>query len=395
MKVEDHEAAAIIYEADGRLRFGEDDIVPLKGAADSHIYYRDNERNGRVSRTWKELAEHLGLKLKPLTIAIGVGIDGTQQTVWAQAVPANGMDAPATIVTQATGTGVSERGAFNNVMFKGLDGWFVCWDGPCGVTDADPSNPNAARQLASEKREVGRDDTRIGSLYFVPGTETEVEGFHPSSSRSRSYVVDSPTDGTYMIDTMFARYGYWLADSNPDAPGDQLVLNRYAVTAGNTVDLAWNVNTEDGATTLTDLKAMYEGPAVGMSVFKGIRADESFGPVRSGSFEAYVELTATFGPTPMLGGTIDNFEGKAVNTDWLVTLSDVAVTAGQPADGMGVSGAEGSGPAGVGHPGGVGQNGIWTAQAYGPAAGRPVGIIGTFDAHFMDGHAAGVYATRK
>ena len=42
-----------------------------------------------------------------------------------------------------------------------------------------------------------------------------------------------------------------------------------------------------------------------------------------------------------------------------------------------------------------GQNGVWTAQGYGPNGGRPEGFFGGFNAHFSDGHAAGAYATRK
>ena len=42
-----------------------------------------------------------------------------------------------------------------------------------------------------------------------------------------------------------------------------------------------------------------------------------------------------------------------------------------------------------------GQDGDWTSDAYGAGTDRPVGIFGSFNAHFSDGHAAGAYATRK
>ena len=35
------------------------------------------------------------------------------------------------------------------------------------------------------------------------------------------------------------------------------------------------------------------------------------------------------------------------------------------------------------------------SSAYGAADVRPAGIFGGFEAHFTDGHASGVYATRK
>ena len=43
----------------------------------------------------------------------------------------------------------------------------------------------------------------------------------------------------------------------------------------------------------------------------------------------------------------------------------------------------------------TGQAGAWTARAYGETDQRPAGILGGFNAHFTDGHAAGAYATRK
>ena len=89
----------------------------------------------------------------------------------------------------------------------------------------------------------------------------------------------------------------------------------------------------------------------------------------------------------MLSGKIEGFTGgDHVNTGWVVTLSSDDFSSGTIASGT----AKGSGP------GGAGADGAWSANAYGGSAtARPTGIYGGFNAHFVDGHAAGVYATRK
>ena len=95
---------------------------------------------------------------------------------------------------------------FTGATWNGLNGSFVCWGGPCGVTTVDGDST-----LASAMGTVGTTE-RTGHWYFIPHatpTETQVGGFHPSTSRSRFYVATG--DDTYAIDTMFARFGYWLA----------------------------------------------------------------------------------------------------------------------------------------------------------------------------------------
>ena len=93
-------------------------------------------------------------------------------------------------------------------------------------------------------------------------------------------------------------------------------------------------------------------------------------------------MNATFGDAPTLGGTIDEFGGgPATDPKWSVELlargSPVPLTRRDA--GTTVTN---------------GQDGEWTAQAFGDPARRPTGIFGGFNAHFSDGHAAGAYATR-
>ena len=106
----------------------------------------------------------------------------------------------------------------------------------------------------------------------------------------------------------------------------------------------------------------------------------------SGAFTADVTMTAKFHATaPMVGGTIDNFQGNAVGSGWSVKLRDTPVTD--------------DGTITPGETIATGQDGVWTGTAYGAdgadAAVRPTGIYGGFNAHFTDGRAAGAYATRK
>ena len=67
--------------------------------------------------------------------------------------------------------------------------------------------------------------------------------------------------------------------------------------------------------TRADVTASYTGKAAGISV-----RDKT-----SGHFTADVDLTATFGESPMLGGTISGFDGKAANPEWNVMLDDTAL----------------------------------------------------------------------
>jgi hypothetical protein len=207
--------------------------------------------------------------------------------------------------------------------------------------------------------------TLTGSWYFTP---TDAE---------KKYVENADSTG-YEEDFLYARYGYWLADTDID---DDTEIETYATRGAgsdtNIGGLALNI-TDD----LTDTSANYEGETVGMSIHKEFDSQGRVvdGTLQSAEFTAEVELTATFGNSPTLGGTIDGFTGAATDPDWTVTLVATGFGGGTFDDGV----TDASG-----------QNGDWTAQAYGREDERPTGIFGGFNAHFSDGHAAGAYATRK
>ena len=211
--------------------------------------------------------------------------------------------------------------------------------------------------------------TLTGSWYFTPTSEDE------------QYVRNAADTG-YEKETLYAKYGYWISGTDA-AP----IINTYAM-AGDTstnmtgLDLA-TVNTGEGAT-LTDTSADYAGKAIGMSLVKAFDSQGAIeeGSLKTAGFTADVALTAIFGLTPTLGGTVSNFQGGAVDNDnWEVGLLRRGIDANVPTFANGTTTASG-------------QDGVWSATGFGPNGGRPTGFFGTFNAHFSNGDAAGAYATR-
>ncbi len=322
--------------------------------------------------TWEQLAAKLGLEPRWLSVpgtaervgsARGVLVDG-------MAVPTTDQDAD--FPTTET---VDSRNVYDvTSYFKGLGGQLICWGGPCAIKDG-----KLAAGTAGTSPTTG--DMFQGHWYFAPA----------NSFSSTVYYTAVPNDDpgaatTYMVEGAYVSYGYWLSDADTATDGIQLRLNRYAARNDGATDRGdlTTVNTAP-ATTLTDTSATYEGPAIGLSVHK-TTVNGKVTEIYSGGFEAKATLTATWGGSPMLSGSITDFTGgKHVNEDWIVTLPQRAFD-DNFTDGV----AKGSGPSGAG------PDGAWEASAYGPASGaRPTGIYGGFNAHFVDGHAAGVYATRK
>ena len=204
-----------------------------------------------------------------------------------------------------------------------------------------------------------------GSWYFTPTDGDE------------HYVKNA--DGTaYMPETLFASYGHWLTTSAVDANATQWTVHTFATSGGGTT---YSLAAADDENEFgDDDTATYSGPAAGMSVHKTDNAAGDGQDIASGRFTAEVTLTAMFGATPMIGGTIDEFDGSAVNENWTVKLEDATLAAGgTPTTGMTVT---------------TGRDGTWSNAAYGADAARPTGVFGGFTAHFSDGHAAGAYATR-
>ena len=223
--------------------------------------------------------------------------------------------------------------------------------------------------------EVDEDGELTGSWYFTPTSPTEwyVE---------RTVEVDGGDDVTSWIpETLYARFGHWLGVVANDDAG--AMVNTFAVggaNAPNTTNLAGlELGVSDDDEALMDTSASYRGPAAGMSVEKTTDMDGEITEINSAAFTATVNLKATFGPTPTLGGTVMDFRGPATDANWSVELLAQGEFDGSFVNGVTVA---------------SGQNGVWTATAYGTSGARPTGIFGGFNAHFTDGHAAGAYAAR-
>ena len=230
-------------------------------------------------------------------------------------------------------------------------------------------------------------DTLTGDWFFTPASTTNV------------YKKKADDEDMYVQDLMVATFGHWLVVDDGMVTADnkgQVTVNTYANTsAGDDNTGSWVVDQNEKH--LKDAEATYNGTAIGRSVHKTLDGDGKRTDIQSGRFEADVTLTAEFGVNPMLGGTIDNFEGTdnpmAVDPNWTVKLMKTRV------------GADTDGPGEVtgGMTKATGQDGTWSAQSYGVAPTltdkdarmRPEGIFGLFNAHFTDGHVAGAYATRK
>ena len=222
-----------------------------------------------------------------------------------------------------------------------------------------------------EDCEVDEDGELTGSWYFTPTS--------PKEWYVEMTVVEEGEDDvtTWTPDTLYARFGHWLDDDTGTT------VNTFAVVAPDGgLTVALTVNAEPETTTLTDTSATYRGPATGMSVEKTTDLDGEITEINSAAFVATVNLKATFGGSPTLGGTVTDFRGPATDPNWSVELQVKSFDGSFDDSDAGVTVASG-------------RNGEWTAQAYGPAATmRPTGIFGGFNAHFTDGHAAGAYAAR-
>ena len=237
-----------------------------------------------------------------------------------------------------------------NGAYRGIPGFAQC-QGTCSVGTAG----NAAGKL-------------VGNWIFLP------------TSPNQGYVRND--DGSYALPADYAEYGHWL--DRDSGSGNALRLNLYigGTSAGSEPgDLgarAMDAANHDGNV------ASYEGRASGMSMTRETDANGMTvsGSLKSGAFTADVRLTARFGVDPTVSGHVDNFGGGAhVNSAWRVDLETMDLD---------------EGTAGTGIADGGGDPGTWSSDPYAPdGVVRPTGINGAFHAHFEDGHAMGVYATRN
>ena len=305
------------------------------------------EKNDRVGMTWAKIVGE--------TQKMRIATSGTDTNeVDAASISGMALVSAQTATDRSTNmNAVEEDGLQVAATYMGIEGTAFCAGTDCYVeTVDDPANPGTPLSGTVKFS---------GSWYFTPGMPMQ------------DYVKDAAGTG-YTAETMFATYGHWLTVDASNPP--LWTVNTFA-TSAITDKGDWTTVNLTG-TTLTDTEATYVGEAVGMSVLKTTNAAGDGLDIASGRFTADVELMAEFGTTAMLSGTIDNFEGSAVG-DWSVTLVRRAIGTGFT-DGVASS---------------SGVNGVWVADSYGPASdARPTGIFGGFNAHFLDGHAAGAYSTR-
>ena len=269
-----------------------------------------------------------------------------------------GMTAADVTTTTLTDGTIDADGGTTPGSYMGITGAVVCLGGSdgCKVTDG-----------------------KLGAGWY----------FSPASPMA---YYEKVGDATTYTEELYVNYGHWLVvdDGSTTAANEgQVTVLTYAALSGTSPGTGSWAAAVPGATdaSLRASSAVYNGMAVGRSVHKTLDSQGAVTDIQSGRFMADVELTATFADAgSTLGGMIDNFrapEGSnpyAVDSSWEVTLNAITT-------------ADGSVAAGVTEA--TGQDGDWTSTAYGATTARPVGIFGTFNAHFTDGHAAGAYATRR
>lgn len=250
-----------------------------------------------------------------------------------------------------------------DVEYRGIPGLLFCAGGDCMVDgDGDAQELTGSWYVAADNPM---------HYYVKPADDPETPNVDESLR--------------YRQDTMYAIWGHWLTV----ADNGEATVNTFA-RAGTSSGAPDHPGNWDAAVpadpNLSGTTATYNGSAAGRSVHRTTDANGTVTDTQSGRFMADVMLTATFGATPMLGGTIDNFRAAqgsspgVVDSSWTVTLTETDSAGGIVAAGV----ADASG-----------QDGTWTATSYGEADMRPTGIYGGFNAHFTDGHVAGAYATRE
>ena len=179
---------------------------------------------------------------------------------------------------------------------------------------------------------------------------------------------------SYVPEAMYAQFGHWLTVDDAGL----VTINRYAAVGATT-------GTAAVTTGLSFLKvdgmpdsATYNGDAAGMSVHKTTDEDGTVhehllrcvhGRCRAPPKVRRRRVDVT------LGGTIDGFEGNAVDPMWTVELERRVFTG----DGTG-GGTQGSFTDTPGKTVASGRDGEWSATAYGAQDARPSGIFGVFNA---------------
>ena len=257
------------------------------------------------------------------------------------------------------------RGDSVRVTFRGVHGTVYCATSSCNdLADSATTFNNGWRFTPSLNEDDGRLEAAI-----------------PGSQSTRFRYEDKDGDGVYEP-LFYVDYGMWLAGDDED---DFDIQARAALIGPDSSSRATpNLTTRaSGRNNLGFDSATYSGTARGLSARSQYKESEYV--TASGHFLADVELTATFGGTPTLGGTIDNFQSADpagqgtdhVNPAWSLDLQGWSLDTGDGAGGLGTfdDGDAETQEAARGH---------WSAWMHGPADRRPDGIYGGFTAAFRD-----------
>ena len=247
----------------------------------------------------------------------------------------DGVDVTKNEITKGSQYSNNANSTDADVTYMGIPGTVYCAGSDCVV-------------------EAGTTDSRelTGSWYFTPYSQSDAST--PVNNSKTSYIKATPTATTYTAEENYVRYGYWLETETDNNNATE--VNTYADLGANPASKYTTNNDSFSVGTVADVNvdksATYEGDAIGMSLHKTFNSqgDVVKGSLKSAEFTANVSLTAEFGSSPTLRGKITNFDGDAVGSDWEVTFLNTAFANGSLTGGVAVS---------------SGQNGVWTARAYG------------------------------
>ena len=329
-------AALAVGTVRGGTRIAYGDTSPAATVAAAHKYVTDDHQG----MTWamivgedNVMSERLGAGNAARMVASVAGM--TAAAVDADVTATGGVD---------SGNKYADAFTSDASTYKGIPGDIFCLGADC---------------------EVDADGKLAGSWYFSPTSEM---AYYQRMADDPATPADESQ--MYEAEVLYASYGHWLTVSGTDWTVNTFA--RFALAA-----IAADVTTVGTEANMLANKATYSGMAAGMSVRK--MGSGTSATTDAGRFTADVMLTANFGASPTVSGTVDNFMGDAVGSGWRVNLESAT---------LGTASNDGVAT-------GTGRDGVWSATAYGnDSSVRPVGVIGGFTAHFTDGHAAGAFATR-
>ncbi len=301
---------------------------------------------------------------------------------------------------------VSQYGFFHGQL-NGMAGTLYCdRSGGCDL------NENTITIINGEgENEVVKVKYLGDGFYFSPVVDSDRQGELGYNTEMSRY-MDSDGDGVYELVDNYVDYGLWLEGIDDDV--NSLTLQGRIGWVGTADVSVSNLNFGDSDRGLAG-SATYSGDAHGLSARRTGAGDAM--TTASGHFEADVTLNATFGTTPTLNGTIDNFRAVAgeghVDPAWSIPLTtmDAFPTTVLDERTAGYIGA--NGVRGATYDGGKTVSGRWGWQAYGEMGNdqgqrfeqRPTGFFGDFEALFYNagelddpsvvGAAAGFYHAEK